>query len=167
MNAQNNQSKLVKELKLVPGAAWIVAGVLLLLWLAAGMPVALHYIGLKQKPDGPPLWFLGGALTFAVVLPLVVMLLVVYVNFDARRRLMNRTLWTLLVIFVPNAIGFILYFLLRRPLPQFCPQCAGLVQPDFVVCPACGHGLARRCVACQRAVQPAWLNCAYCGAKLG
>jgi len=167
MNGQNNESKLAKELKVIPRVAWILAGGLLLLWLVAGMPVALHFIGLKQKAGEPPLWFLGGALTFGAIMLLAVMLLIVYVNFDARRRLMNRTLWTLLAIFVPNAIGFILYFLLRRPLPHFCPQCAGLVQPDFVVCPACGHGLARRCVACQRAVQPAWLNCAYCGAKLG
>jgi hypothetical protein len=167
MNARNNESKLVKELKIIPGPAWIVAGALLLLWLAAGMPVALHFMGLKQKPGEPPLWFIGGAMTFAVVMLLAVVLLVVYVNFDARRRLMSRTLWTLLVIFVPNAIGFILYFVLRRPLPQFCPQCGGLVQPDFVVCPACGHSLTRQCSSCQRAVQPAWLNCAYCGAKLG
>jgi len=167
MKGQNNESKLVKELKVIPRVAWILAGGLLLLWLAVGMPVALHFMGLKQKLGEPPLWFLGGALTFGAIMLLAVMLLIVYVNFDARRRLMNRTLWTLLAIFVPNAIGFILYFLLRRPLPQCCPQCAGLVQPDFVVCPACGHGLARRCAACQRAVQPGWLNCAYCGAKLG
>jgi len=167
MNAQNNESTLVKELKVIPRPAWITVGLLLLLWLVAGMPVALHFMGLKPEPSQPPLWLLGGGLTFAVVMLLAVVLLVVYVNFDARRRLMNRTLWTLLVIFVPNAIGFILYFLLRRPLPQFCPQCAGLVHADFVVCPACGHSLTPQCPTCHRSVQPAWVNCAYCGARLG
>jgi hypothetical protein len=31
---------------------------------------------------------------------------------------MNSLVWTLLVIFIPNGIGFIIYFLTRQPLLQ-------------------------------------------------
>ena len=51
-------------------------------------------------------------------------LLVGYVFGDARRRGMNYVLWTLLSIFIPNAIGIILYFILRDPVPVPCPTCA-------------------------------------------
>src|SRR5258705_3836139 len=39
-----------------------------------------------------------------------------YVNRDAGRRGMSRSLWTFLVLILPNAIAFILYFLLRTPI---------------------------------------------------
>ena len=166
MSGQDNGSKLMQELKVIPRTAWVVAAVLLGLWLALGMPLALHFIGQKQKSGEPPLWFLGAALAFGAIMLLAVVLLIVYVNFDARRRQMNRALWTLLVIFIPYAIGFVFYFLLRRPLPQPCPQCQEPVLADYVVCPACGHKLVQQCPSCHRKVERGWLNCAYCGAKL-
>jgi len=51
-------------------------------------------------------------------------LLVGYVFGDAKRRGMNHVLWTLLAIFIPNAIGIILYFILRDPIPVPCPRAA-------------------------------------------
>lgn len=92
--------------------------------------------------------------------------LIFYVNADAKRRQMNRLLWTLLVIFVPNAIGFIVYFFMRKPIASSCPQCSATVQADFTFCPACGEGLAPACPACHRAVEAGWTNCAYCGRTL-
>ena len=167
MSAQGNDHKLLQELKVIPGSAWIIAATLLGLWLTLGMPIALHFIGQKAKLGDPPLWVMALAFTFGALVLLAWMLLIAYANFDARRRQMNRTLWTLLVIFIPNAIGFILYFLLRRPLPQRCPHCQEVVQADYVVCPACGQKLVQQCSGCHRASRPEWLNCAYCGAKLG
>ena len=167
MSAQGSDNKLLKELKVIPRTAWLVAGTLLLLWLAVGVPVALHYIGLTLKPGDPPLWVCGGLLIFGMIVLLTYVLLIVYVNSDARRRQMHRLLWTLLAIFIPYGIGFILFFLLRRPLPQPCPQCQELVLADYLVCPACGHKLVQQCSSCHRKIKPGWQNCAYCGAKVG
>ena len=52
--------------------------------------------------------------------------MIAYVNRDAKRRGMSSALWTFLVIVLTPAyfaIGFILYFLMRQPLPYACPQC--------------------------------------------
>ena len=79
---------------------------------------------------------------------------------------MSRTLWTLLVIFVPNALGFILYFLLRSPAMQPCPECHTPVQPSFNYCPTCHTKLHPHCAQCQRPVALTDTCCPYCGFKL-
>ena len=67
-------------------------------------------------PHPPPLplrcigAFVGGAAVAAYLL------LIGYVNQDAKRRDMGQVLWTLLVILIPNGIGFLAYFLLRKPI---------------------------------------------------
>src|ERR1035441_10054579 len=76
-------------------------------------------------PHAPPLPL---RLIGAVVggsLAAVYLLLVGYVNQDAKRRDMGQLLWTLLVIFIPNCLGFLAYFLLRKALVQFCSKCGG------------------------------------------
>ena len=93
-------------------------------------------------------------------------LMIFYVNADAKRRQMNRLLWTLLVIFIPNAIGFILYFVLRQPIARPCAKCGTSVRPDFVFCPACGESLAPTCPGCHHGIEPGWTACAFCGARL-
>jgi RNA polymerase subunit RPABC4/transcription elongation factor Spt4 len=93
-------------------------------------------------------------------------LLVGYVNADAKRRGMNSLLWTLLAALVPNAIGFILFFVLREPLMRICSHCRAKVQPGFAFCPHCGAALSPACPACRRPVEPGWANCPYCGAAL-
>ena len=65
-------------------------------------------------------------------------LLVGYVNQDAKRRDMGQVLWTLLVIFVPDCLGFLAYFLLRKPLIRYCPQCGDRVEKGFHFCSKCG-----------------------------
>ena len=49
--------------------------------------------------------------------------LVSYVYGDSKRRGMRQVLWTLVAFFVPNALGFIAYFLLREPILQPCAAC--------------------------------------------
>jgi hypothetical protein len=39
------------------------------------------------------------------------------------------------VIFVPNAIGFILYFLMRDPLRVNCPKCGAVIDPKSNLLP--------------------------------
>src|SRR5215510_6590414 len=93
-------------------------------------------------------------------------LMVGYVNKDAGRRGMNRTLWTLLVIFIPNAIGFILYFLLRSPLRIDCPKCGTVVHPGVNFCPACRYGFHPTCPQCRATVRPGDTFCPNCGDKI-
>src|SRR6185503_8685900 len=93
-------------------------------------------------------------------------LLVGYVHGDARRRGMRYVMWTLLAILVPNALGIILYFILRDPIPNFCTRCGAAVARNFAFCPQCGTGMAMSCAQCHRVSQEGWTHCAHCGARL-
>jgi RNA polymerase subunit RPABC4/transcription elongation factor Spt4 len=92
--------------------------------------------------------------------------LVSYVYSDAKRRGMRHVLWALIAFFVPNALGFIAYFLLREPLLQPCAACGATARRDFAFCPQCGSPLPRACPSCHRPVEPIWAHCAHCGQKL-
>ena len=60
-----------------------------------------------------------------------------YVYADAGRRAMPPILWTLIAALVPNLLGFLFYFALRRPLVSPCPRCG---QPGEIArfCSSCG-----------------------------
>jgi hypothetical protein len=91
-------------------------------------------------------------------------LLVGYVCGDARRRGMNAVLWTLLAIFIPNAIGIILYFILRDPIPVPCPACGTPAKKGQTYCAACGAAVRPACPQCRQPVDPGARNCTHCGA---
>jgi hypothetical protein len=93
-------------------------------------------------------------------------LLVSYVYGDAKRRGMRHRLWALVAAFVPNALGFIAYFLLREPLLKPCGTCGATARRDFAFCPQCGSPLSQVCPACRRPVETAWSHCAHCGTKI-
>ena len=93
-------------------------------------------------------------------------LLVGYVFGDARRRGMNYVLWTLLSIFIPNAIGIILYFILRDPVSVPCPTCAMPARKGHAFCAGCGTAVRTACPQCHQPVEPGWRNCARCGATI-
>ena len=92
--------------------------------------------------------------------------LIGYINKDAGRRSMSRVLWTLLAIFVPNGLGIVLYFILRKPRIANCPQCNAIVAPEFGFCPQCRHRLAPVCPQCQRSVNASDKFCPYCGGNV-
>ena len=92
--------------------------------------------------------------------------LIGYVNQDAGRRSMSRLLWTLIAIFVPNGLGIVLYFVLRKPRTAHCSQCDAEVEPGFSFCPRCSNRLQPVCPHCQRSVAPDNKFCPYCGAAL-
>ena len=97
------------------------------------------------------------ALVFGPGLVLAIgVLLIGYVNGDARRRGMRYVMWTLLAIFIPNAVGIILYFILRDPILKPCPQCGHIVRPGFTFCPHCGTSLQPTCPNCGKGVEPGW-----------
>ena len=92
--------------------------------------------------------------------------LIGYINQDAGRRSMSRLLWTLIAIFVPNGLGIVLYFVLRKPLTARCPQCDAEVEPGFSYCPRCRTRLRPVCPHCQRSVDSTDKFCPYCGGGL-
>jgi hypothetical protein len=154
------------NLKMIRPAAWAVAIILFL-----GMPALFLFI---VYPNAHPdemakmpevvrwcLPFLTGALLMAYVL------LIGFVYVDAKRRGMRYVMWTLLAVFIPNAIGIILYFLMRDALPTPCPKCGFMTRGPFTFCPSCGTELMRACKVCHKKLEPGWVNCAYCGAPTG
>jgi hypothetical protein len=96
----------------------------------------------------------------------VMALLIGYVNRDSKRRGMNSALWTTLVIFVPNALGFILYFLVRQPLQVACGHCGAMLQPNFRFCPKCSTPRFAVCGHCNTPTHPGDLFCNNCGRML-
>jgi len=89
--------------------------------------------------------------------------LIGYVNQDAGRRRMSRLLWTLVAIFVPNGLGIVLYFVLRKPRIAYCSQCSAEVEPGFSFCPRCRYPLHPVCPHCQHSVTAGDKFCPYCG----
>jgi len=152
-----------EELKVIPPTAWVIGVVCYLGFVTLASAVLIPQDHeLSQWPG------LGRA-AFAVGVPLFLLtyvLLVGYVNGDARRRGMRYVLWTLLAIFIPNGIGIILYFILRDAPMRPCPRCSTSVQGGFTFCPACGALLKPSCPACHQAVEPGWVHCPKCGAGL-
>jgi RNA polymerase subunit RPABC4/transcription elongation factor Spt4 len=157
MSGFNNQ------LRVIPRAAWILAVVgylcISILLFTVAVPGDRH---MRQwNPIGQILFAFGAGLFI-----LVWVLLVGYVYGDAKRRGMPYVMWTLLAIFIPDGIGIILYFILRKAMPKACPGCARDVPSGFVFCPHCGTSLQATCPNCGRGVERGWSNCPHCGTKL-
>jgi hypothetical protein len=95
--------------------------------------------------------------------------LIAYINRDAARRGMNSTLWTVLVLILMPAYfvtGFLIYFLLREPLPYKCPQCNAVVSARYNFCPGCKFNLRPTCPACRREVRLHDRFCPHCAQEL-
>jgi len=152
------------ELRIIPKVAWAIA---VLVW--ACMFVVLMFVAMPNDPK-LRLWPLAGQVAFAIwpgILVGAVVLLVGYINADARRRGMRYVMWTWLAILIPNSIGIILYFVMRDPLPVPCPKCGAAGRPGFAFCTQCGAEMSRSCPSCKRPVELNWIRCAYCGNALG
>jgi len=152
-------NRLKEELKVIPGVAWVLAVMLPLavgwfFWLVTVAPGRTHAVEL--------LFLCLASAVFSVYI-----LIIGYIAEDARRRGMPVLLWTLLALFIPSAIGIILYFILRRPLLRACPQC-GRRPADgaYAFCPSCGAALGKSCPSCHSSVELGWAHCAKCGAAL-
>jgi hypothetical protein len=121
-------------------------------------------VGMDPKAPRFPVRCLLGLLAGAVLGLYAV--LIGYINQDAGRRSMSRLLWTLIAIFVPNGLGILLYFVLRKPLTAHCSQCDAEVEPGFSFCPRCRNRLKPACPHCQRSVDLGDKFCPYCGGAL-
>lgn len=112
---------------------------------------------------------LAGVITLVSVFMSSLVFLIGYVNRDAKRRGMNSALWTLLVIVLLPAwtfIGFLIYFLMREPLPYDCPQCGKSVGARFNFCPNCKCNLHPSCPNCKHEVVETDKFCPYCAYDL-
>jgi|HubBroStandDraft_6_1064221.scaffolds.fasta_scaffold279610_2 hypothetical protein len=157
-------SRLSKELSIIPTPARVIAALIYLL-TAVGF-WAIYTFGNDAGMKAMPLVGIG-ALIFLAGIPLsIYALLIGYVNADAKRRGMRYVMWTLLALFIPNAIGIIVYFILREPVMKPCANCGQTMKAGYAFCPHCGFNLAPACPNCRRAVEPGWKNCAACGASL-
>jgi RNA polymerase subunit RPABC4/transcription elongation factor Spt4 len=137
------------------------------LFTAVSLTTAVLFViveGMDHNASRLPVRCLLGALVGTVFGCFAV--LIGYVNQDAGRRSMSRLLWTLIAIFVPNGLGIVLYFVLRKPRVAHCSQCDAEVDPGFSFCPRCRNRLQPACPHCQRSVDPGNKFCPYCGGDL-
>lgn len=149
------------EIRIVPAWAWVLAGIVC---------VAAQWffnIAVAHDSNPPPAWSRPLLGLLAGIAGGCYLLFIGYINCDAKRRGMNRVLWTIVAAFIPNALGIILYFILRQPLRTACPRCETAVQPAFNFCPRCSFKLSPSCPQCQRMVGVNDVYCPYCGTSLG
>ena len=138
MNDSRNKTSVI------PKFVYALAGVV----YVAGY-LAMRYAAIPSDPKSVD-WPEGGKVLLSLFIPLIIVgyiLLIGYVYGDAKRRLMRAWLWTLLAIFIPNAIGIILYFFLRDPMPFYCSKCGASVKSAYTFCPNCAASLRPTCFA--------------------
>jgi hypothetical protein len=149
-------SRLSREFHVAPRTGVVISAIV----AAASWTLFLLFAEDVAGGARVPLGFLIALLVFTYGF------LVSYVYGDAKRRGMRYVIWTLVAALVPNALGFIAYFLLREPLLQMCGACGATARRDFAFCPSCGSPLPRACPSCRRPVETTWSHCAHCGTKI-
>jgi zinc-ribbon domain len=166
-----------QEFKLVP--RWLIWTVVALFLIAQiiGQVVLYFQLANHERVFSPELdadpgaagAALFGIITAAALAFAIMIFMVGYVNQDAKRRGMHSGLWTFLVlVLMPGylVLGFIIYLLMREPLPYNCPQCGTTVGARFNFCPNCKCNLHPSCPNCKREVAETDKYCAYCGTDL-
>jgi MFS family permease len=167
-----------QEFRIIP--RWLIGLVIFLFLVAQAIALlvnldAVQHGGTVFPPDFqsvPALAFLAsaGIVTGVSLVMASLIFLIAYVNRDAKRRGMNSGLWTILAIILLPAwgfIGFVIYFLMREPLPYNCPQCGATVGARFNFCPNCKCNLHPSCPQCKREVVETDKYCPYCAYELG
>jgi len=162
MTATETSGTTRKEILSIPGWAYVVAAIVFI-----GVPfVFFGFSNVWSRDfDGPRLFQIVVTFLPGTILAFLA-LMVGYVNKDAGQRGMSRTLWTLLVIIIPNAIGFILYFLMRNPIRVECPKCGIVVDPQVNFCPGCRYSFHPTCPQCRSTVRRGDTFCANCGTQI-
>lgn len=155
-------NKVRSELEIIPRWARILAGLAaaacFIAWMTLISPPSIFH--------GPEAVVRFLMLAFPLLMGSFlagIILLTGYVNRDARRRGMSAALWTLLVVVIPNGLGFIVYFIVRHPLTMPCPQCSAAVPLGVSFCASCGFKVAPVCPQCARGVVAGQPYCPHCG----
>jgi len=153
-------NRIWEALKVIPLAAWLVVAVI---WVGMAAVVLLEVVPGQHLSGGQDWAEMIVVGSFLPVFFSAHVLLVGYINADARRRGMRYVLWTLLALFVPFTVGVLIYFLMRDGLMRECPRCSTMVSGKFAFCAKCGNALTETCSNCRRAVEPGWSHCPGCG----
>src|SRR6266852_677015 len=144
------------EFRIIP--RWLMVLVALLYVIALVIAILVN-LAARHNPYGndmfpPELRYspalaslaLAGIVTAVSLILAGLIFMVAYVNRDSKRRGMNSALWTLLVLILSPGwliIGFVIYFLMREPMPYSCPQCKREVVETDRFCPYCAYELGR------------------------
>lgn len=177
LRRKKEKSRFREELKIVP--RWLMVLVIVLYLAAQAIGLLVNLSGaanngelwptdLKDHPVFASL-ALAGIITAVAMVLAAYLLLLGYVYRDAQRRGMHAGLWTLLVVILSAAyllVGFVIYFLVREPLPYPCPQCGNSVGARFNFCPNCKCNLHPSCAQCKREIAETDKFCPYCGNDL-
>ena len=155
-----NPTRFADELRIISPWAYFIAVLGFLTVLIVVIVATLT----DKNPPPLPVMVVGGLVVGFVAACYII--LIGYINRDAGRRGMSRLLWTLMAICIPNALGIVLYFVLRKPRTMICPQCAAMLEPGFGFCPRCRYRVTPVCPHCQRSVHEGDKYCPYCGTDL-
>jgi len=165
--------RLREEFRIVPRWLKVLCVVLYLIAIVVAVLVSIYQpeSRVNDLRDNPELATLAavGMVTLVGIFLAAFLLMLGYVNRDAKRRGMNSALWTLLVLVLSPGyvgIGFIIYFLIRDPLPYPCPRCSQSVGPRFNFCPNCKCDLHPSCPNCKRETAETDKYCPYCAYEL-
>lgn len=163
-----------EEFRIIPKWLKVLCAILYLIALSIGIAVT------TVEPDARPhdirenvalsALAIGGIVTGVAIVFAACILLLGYVNRDAKRRGMNSALWTWFVLLMlPTSvgiIGLIIYLLVREPLPYPCPRCDKPVGPRFNFCPNCKCDLYPSCPNCKKEIVETDKFCPYCAMEL-
>ncbi|MGB8012861.1 MAG: zinc ribbon domain-containing protein [Terriglobales bacterium] len=163
-NGKQTSTRFTDEIRIISPWAFSIAALMVLVGIVVGLVAGIK----ETNPADVAVRSVLGMVLGAVVGALVgcYIMLIGYINRDAGRRGMSRLLWTLIAIFVPNGLGIVLYFVLRKPRMAHCPQCDAVVEPGFSFCPHCRNRLQPVCPNCQHSVSSADKFCPYCGGAM-
>ncbi|MBM2826266.1 MAG: hypothetical protein HW403_330 [Dehalococcoidia bacterium] len=96
-------------------------------------------------------------------------------------------IFAMLLVFIFNIPGVLIYLLARPPetiaekydrsleeqtllqelgKPAACPTCKRGIQPDYLICPYCRTRLKQSCPRCSRVLEVNWRVCPFCTASL-
>jgi len=166
------------EFKLIP--RWVKGTLIFLFLIAQTLGVLINLDVFRQgnpmfppELDGHPVlasFAVAGIISGVSLVIASIIFMAVYVNQDAKRRGMNSAVWTLVVlILMPGylVLGFIIYLLMREPLPYPCPKCSTTVGAKFNFCPNCKTNLHPACPQCKQEIAETDRYCPYCAYELG
>jgi len=166
--------RFLTELHIIPKWLKILCTILYVVAVAVGVAVMI------KAPDARPhdirddaalsVLAIIGIITGISLVFAASILMLGYVNRDAKRRGMNSALWTWFVLLMlPTSvgiIGLIIYLLVREPLPYPCPRCGKPVGPRFNFCPNCKCNLYPACPNCKKEIAETDKFCPYCATEL-